>query len=34
VGELGGTLDLGPRPGGGTRAVVDLPSPADVRETG
>ncbi len=25
VGELGGQLDLGPRPDGGTRAVVDLP---------
>jgi len=27
VGELGGTLDLGPRHGGGTRAVVDVPLP-------
>ena len=26
VGELGGTLELGPRPGGGTRAVIDLPA--------
>jgi two-component system, sensor histidine kinase PdtaS len=27
VGELGGTLDLGNRPGGGTQAVIDLPMP-------
>lgn len=25
VGELGGTFELGPRPGGGTRVVIDLP---------
>jgi signal transduction histidine kinase len=25
VGELGGTLDIGPRRGGGTRVVLDLP---------
>ncbi|KWW99393.1 ATPase [Carbonactinospora thermoautotrophica] len=25
VGELGGQLELGPRPGGGTRAVLDIP---------
>ena len=28
VGELAGTLDLGPRHGGGTRAVIDVPLPA------
>jgi two-component system, sensor histidine kinase PdtaS len=28
VGELGGTLELGDRPGGGTQAVIDLPMPA------
>ena len=27
VGELAGTLEIGPRPRGGTRAVVDLPLP-------
>jgi len=25
VGELGGQLDMGERPGGGTRVIVDLP---------
>jgi two-component system, sensor histidine kinase PdtaS len=25
VGELAGTLEVGPRPGGGTRVVLDLP---------
>ena len=28
TGELGGTLELRPRPGGGTEAVLDVPSPA------
>src|SRR6478609_2859772 len=27
IGELNGTLELGPRHGGGTRAVIDLPLP-------
>jgi two-component sensor histidine kinase len=26
VGELGGTLEIGPRAGGGTRVALDLPS--------
>jgi two-component system, sensor histidine kinase PdtaS len=29
LGELGGRLDVGPRPGGGTRVVLDLPVPVD-----
>jgi two-component sensor histidine kinase len=27
VGELGGTLEIAPRPTGGTRVVLDLPAP-------
>jgi len=34
VGELGGTLDVGRRPGGGTRVVLDVPTRGDQRRAG